>query len=721
MKARTLGLARCFAVALGGLGAMGMIPSAVPSAVMAQGRQVLTHETLWMMKRVGSPSISPDGRWVVYAVNEPAYDPDKAVSDLWLVPADGSTPPRRITNTKGGEDDVAWAPDSHRLAFSAKREGDEDAQIYVLDVEGGEAQRVTGVPFAARKPQWRPDGHAILFEASVWPGATDIESNRKARAERKDRKFNMRTYDHSPVRYWNEWYDDRRPSLWVQSLDDGKAARDILSGTALYKEDGFFGVANGDGGVSLSPRWSPDGKSVVFVATTERWNAAFANVGYRLWTLPLDGGEARELPAGSGSFSDLAFTPDGRHLLFNKAERAEEVYSLPRLKRLAWYGGTAAEDVTPGFDREPAQFAVTPDSKTIFMLVPEGAAENLYRVPVAGGTPQKVIAPAVGGYTALDMAAKANGPVVVGLYGSAINPVEVVRIDPAKRSHRLLTQVNVGLAATIDWASPERFVFTSAGGRQIHNLIIKPPAFDPTKRYPLFVMMHGGPASSNPDQIGLRWNYHLLAAAGYVVLMSDYTGSTGYGEAFARAIKGDPLKTPADEINQAVDEAVRRYPFIDATNACAGGASYGGHLANWMEGATKRYKCLVSHAGEADLLTQWGESDFNYGREVSSGGAPWGDSPVWRDQSPVLRAATWSTPMLMTIGERDYRVPLGNTLIMWTALQRMKVPSRLLVFPDAWHWITKPEDSRQFYREVHAWLAHYLKNGPVPKGGPVKP
>jgi dipeptidyl aminopeptidase/acylaminoacyl peptidase len=246
-------------------------------------------------------------------------------------------------------------------------------------------------------------------------------------------------------------------------------------------------------------------------------------------------------------------------------------------------------------------------------------------------------------------------------------------------------------------------------------MIVRPPGFDPAQKYPLLLLIHGGPASNNPDQIGLRWNYHLLAAPGYVVLLTDYTGSTSFGEKFAQAIKLDPLQTPGDEINQAVDEALKRFAFIDGSRMCAAGASYGGHLANWLEATTTRYRCLISHAGEVDLTTQWGESDFAYGREVTNGGPPWGDSTIWRTQSPLTYGANWKTPMLLSIGERDFRVPIGNTLENWTALQRMQVPSRLLVWPDAWHWILKPEDSRYFYKEVQAWLATYLKGAaPAP-------
>jgi dipeptidyl aminopeptidase/acylaminoacyl peptidase len=239
-------------------------------------------------------------------------------------------------------------------------------------------------------------------------------------------------------------------------------------------------------------------------------------------------------------------------------------------------------------------------------------------------------------------------------------------------------------------------------------MIALPPGFDPAKKYPLFVLIHGGPHTMYKDEFFIRWNYHLLAAPGYVVLMTNYTGSTGFGEKFAQAIQGDPLRGPADDINRAADEAIRRYPFIDASRQAAGGASYGGHLTNWLAVSTDRYRALVSHAGLYDLKTQWSTSDIVYSRERNLGRPPWSGDAVWKDQSPFWRSARLKTPILVTFGERDYRVPLNNGLEFWTALQRQGVESRLVLFPDENHWILKGENSRYFYHEVHSWLArHY--------------
>ena len=239
-------------------------------------------------------------------------------------------------------------------------------------------------------------------------------------------------------------------------------------------------------------------------------------------------------------------------------------------------------------------------------------------------------------------------------------------------------------------------------------MIALPPDFSPSKKYPLLVLMHGGPHSMWRDQFFTRWNYHLLAAPGYVVLLTNYTGSTGFGEKFAQEIQFDPLKTPGDEINGAADEAIRRFPFIDGSRQAAAGASYGGHLANWMQASTTRYKCLVSHAGLVNLESQWGTSDTIYHREVASGGPFWEGGNVWRDQNPIRFAAKFRTPILLSVGEHDFRVPLNQTLENWSVLQRLRIPSRLLVFQDANHWIQKGEDSRFWYQQVQDWLKKWL-------------
>jgi dipeptidyl aminopeptidase/acylaminoacyl peptidase len=300
---------------------------------------------------------------------------------------------------------------------------------------------------------------------------------------------------------------------------------------------------------------------------------------------------------------------------------------------------------------------------------------------------------------------------VIAGWSSSTSPTEIVRIDPAARTQTALTSVNTAGAAALDWPPLEELWFTNAQGRRVHSFVALPQSFDPAKKYPLLVLIHGGHANMWRDSITLRWNYQLLASPGYVVLMTDYRGSTGYGEQFTLDILGDPLRGPADDLNQAADEAIRKYPYIDGSRQAAGGASYGGHLANWLEATTTRYKCLISHAGLSSLQTQWSTSDTNFHRELMMGAPYWESQAKWMEQSPIAYAKDFKTPMLLSVGENDFRVPMNNTLEMYAVLQRMRVPVRLMVWPDENHWILKGENSRVFYREVHAWLARWLNPG----------
>lgn len=681
----------------------------------AASRRPITHEDVWLAARLGAPALSPDGRWAVVPVTEPAYDDKGQVSDLWIVPADGSQPARRLTSSAGAEGGPAWSPDGTRLAFTARREGDEATQVYVIDLRGGEAQRVTSISTGARAPRWSPDGQSLLLVSDVYPGATTDADNRAAAAERRGRKWNARVYESFPVRDWDRWLDERRPTLIVQPLAPGAAARDLITGTALAARPGFGGTL-GAGSENIAAAWTPDGSGVVFVATENRDESARAEVVQSLWLVPAAGGEPRRLTADGASYSAPVFSPDGRTLYAGVEPESTKVYSMGRLARWNWPAMDARTVLTQAFDRAVGSYRPAPDGTSVFLLAEDEGLEKLYSVPARGGSVREVGTLKSGTITSLAVAGPPAAPVLVALWESAVDPPELVRIDPATGGRQPLTSFNAARAARIDWKPLEAFWFTSARGKRIHNFIALPPGFDPAKKYPLFVVIHGGPHSMWRDQFVIRWNYHLLAAPGYVVLLTNYTGSTGFGEAFAQDIQGDPLEGPADEVNQAADEAIRRYPFIDGSRQVAGGASYGGHLSNWLAVTTTRYRALVSHAGLFDLKSQWVTSDVAYSRERNMGGPAWEGGAGWHDQSPFYRSPQLKTPMLVTVGERDFRVPLNNALELWTVLQRQRVPGRLIVFPDENHWVLKGENSRFFYGEVHAWIAKWLAS-PAPASG----
>lgn len=682
----------------------GLLLVLCPIVLAAQALHPPTHQDIWLMKRVGAPKVSPDGKWAVFSVTEPAYDPKEQRSDLWIKPLADDTPARQLTFTKAGEGGVAWAPDSRRLAFTAKREGDEVAQVYVLDLAGGEAQRVTELPFGAKAPKWSPDGTKLLIVSEVFPGVEDAAGIAKEQKARKEKKPTGRTYDAFPVRHWDHWLDDRKPSLWVQEAKAGAVPKNLLAGSKLMASKGFHGPQDEEG-ATLDGVWTPDGAAVVFVAATNRDASARAEVQTHLFQVAAEGGEPIQLTSGPMEHGAPAFAPDGQSLLCLTAPVDGKVYHASKLTRYPWPFVARPTVLTASLDRSLSRFVASGDR--VYFTTEHAGLEKLYSLPLSGGEVREEPCPARGCIGALS----AGGGKLVGLWECSSAPPEVTAFTA--KGAKALTSFNAAARAAIGWAEPEHF-WTLSHGRRVHSMLLRPPQAAGDK-VPLFVVIHGGAASMWRDAYQLRWNYDLLAAPGYAILLTDYVGSTGYGEAFAQGIALDPLKGPGEDVNAAADDALRRFPWLDASRQVAGGASYGGHLANWLQATTTRYKAIVSHAGEMDLALQWGTSDGIYHRELTNGGPVWEGAKVWQQQSPLYQGGNqakgtgFRTPILITAGELDYRVPVSNALMNFAMQQRLQVPSRLLVFPDENHWILKGENSRLWYGEVQAWLAKWLK------------
>jgi dipeptidyl aminopeptidase/acylaminoacyl peptidase len=678
---------------------------AAPLAAQDADLRPVTHEEVWLMKRLEAPVVSPDGRHAVVSVTEPSYEEDGTVSDLWLIAVDGSEPPRRLTATPSPESGVDWHPDGSMIAFSAKRSEDEDAQaqIHVLPMTGpGEAMQITDLSTGAANPKWSPDGSLIAFESRVWPGLKGDEANAERMTEEEEDGINVSRYEIFPIRDWDRWRDDKHTRLFVQAPEIGAEPSDLLHGTELVSGSGYEGA--------LQAAWTPDGEGLIVTATENLDEAAHAIVRHHLYRVPVDGGEPQRITAGDDFHcSGARFSPDGEFIYCSYQPINEFVYNHNQIARGAWNGAGIdgeLEVLTAGFDRSVGEFDVAADGETIYFNAADQGRVRLFAMDSDGGEITLLDADSRGVYGGI----QAAGEHVVANWESSAVPVEVVRVDPATGRHTALTRFNAERAEGLDRPAFREFWFTSSKGRRIHNWLALPPDFDESKKYPLVLFIHGGPFSSSLDADHVRWSPHLLASPGYVVLLTDYTGSVGYGAAFSRNIEGDPLATPGEELVEATDAAIERFDFIDPERLAATGASYGGHLVNWLLATTDRYDALVGHAGLVDLEGQWATSDVIYHRERMNGGPPWGDSEVWEQQSPSTYAPEFSTPTMLTIGEQDYRVPLNQTIAAWTYLQRMQVPSRLLVFHDANHWIMKGKEARYFWSEVHDWLAKYLKD-----------
>lgn len=658
--------------------------------MQGQSLKTIAHEDMWLMKRVGAPALSPDGKWVIYSVLDPSYNEKEQVNDLWISPTDKSEPARRLTAMKAGESSYSWSPDGKYIAFTAKRDGDEESQVYIMNMKmGGEGQKLTTLSTGAASPKWSPDGKKILFTSSVFPMCFADSTNKKRIEEKKKLKYNVRVYESFPIRNWDKWNDEKQSHLYVQHIDSTNATN-LMKDAAIAKEAGYM-----LGGFS----WADNGHAV-FTAATNANTGAYQDPTYNIYVLDINSGVVNTLTNGPASYSSPLVSKDGKHLYCMEGQKDYKVYMLEKLVRFDYPAMTGKKDLSSMLDRPINAYEIKGDE--ILASVESEGRDRLYLY--SASAPAK---PLTTGERGCYTNAMSRQGVTVASYESCVQPSEVVVIN-ADGSHTQLTSFNKEKLAKLDLAYPETFYTKTSRGKSIRSMIVIPAQFDKAKKYPLFVMMHGGPAISIKESWSYRWHPHVIAGADYALVMTDYTGSTGYGEKFSQDIQYDPFRGPAVEINEAAADAVKKYTFIDGSRQAAGGASYGGHLANWMQASTTHYKCLIAHAGLVNSVSQWGTSDYIWGREVMNGGAPWTDAKTWQDQNPIKYAANFKTPMLLTVGENDFRVPLNNTLESFHIHQRLKIPSKLIVFPEENHWILKAENSKYHYKEIREWLGKWL-------------
>ena len=655
--------------------------------------KVMTHEDMINFIRVGAPKISPDGQWVIFSQGKTTYNAEENTSDLYLTKTDGSVQPRKITNSKAAESDYFWHPSGKKIYFVSKREGDESAQLYSLSLEmGGEAERLTSLSTGVSGPKINSSGDKILFQSKVYPKAFTDSLSKKVAEERKKLKYKARVYTSFPVRYFDQWLDERQSHVFVLDLGTMKV-QNLFENCSLVNSEGF-GLG--------SYEFSPDQQHVVFTASTDLNTAAYQNPGYSIYQISIAGkGKETQLLMDETDYNSVKFSPDGKYLLALGNSKSNKIYYLNRLYRFDFPGMGNRVEMMPKVDRPINALEVIQDG--ILASIEDQGYDKIVRVGWDNGEVKTVLGGAYGSFASISTTK--NGGDLVYQKESVNVPVEVFSYKDGKEIG--LSKANDKVVGTLDVSRPLEF-WTNSRGKKVRSILVKPANFDPKKKYPLFVLMHGGPASSFKDAFGYRWNPYVLASDKMVIVMTDYTGSVGYGEKFAQDIQFDPFKGPGQEILDASRDAIKRFDFIDESRQAAGGASYGGHLANWMQATTTHFKCLVSHAGLMNSEEQWGTSDVIWGRELMNGGAPWVPTKTWKEQNPMRFAANFKTPILYTVGENDFRVPINNTLTSWSITQRLKIPAKLIVFPEENHWILKPENSRFHYREIMGWLEKYL-------------
>jgi dipeptidyl aminopeptidase/acylaminoacyl peptidase len=662
----------------------------------------MTVEDLLAVKGVSDPQISPDGNWIVHVVAELNRDTGRTNSDLWLVPTTGGDP-RRLTTAPGTDNHPRWSPDGQSIAFVSDRSG--SSQIWVLPFGGGEARPLTKLPIDVAGPIWSPKGDRLAFVAEVYPGTTPDETAKRDN-EKAEAKSKVRIHDSLMVRHWQVWDEGKRSHLFVCDARTGEA-KDLIP-------DWKANVPPAPFGGSSDYAWSADGAELAFTSEPLTDHAWSTNTD--IWSVPATGGAPKNLTMDNpGADAQPAYSPDGRSIAYVSQARAGFEADQWVLAIRDRDGGVRR--LTEKLDRPIQSFLWTADGARILAVIDDQAAEPIVAIDPRGenqpvGRPVRVedyVRPLVAGAVNTSVQSTPDGSRLVFLRQDAVHPAELHRADGDGTNLTALTRHNAPLLAELDLAPAESFTFSGAENDPVQGFLIRPPGFDPAGKYPVLLLIHGGPQGAWHDEWHGRWNYQLFAAPGYAVVAINPRGSTGFGQRFTDQISGDWTGRVYEDLMKGLDHALKTYPFLDKDRVAAAGGSYGGFMVNWIAGHSDRFRALISHAGVFDLTSMYGTTEELWFPEWEFGGTPWDKPEIYRELSPSGFIANFSTPTLVIHGALDFRVPDAQGIGMFTALQRRGVPSRLVLFPDEGHWILKPDNRVVWWNEMHGWLARYLK------------
>ena len=654
----------------------------------------ITFDDIIKMHRLSEPQISPDGKWVAYTVATPDMDANRNVTNIWLVSTAGGAS-TQLTQS-GHDSSPVWSPDGSTIAFLSSRSG--EAQVYLLSLEGGEAQRLTKLSTGAGLVKWSPGGKTIAFTSSVYPDCKDDECNQKRDEEKEKNKVKAHVAEHLLYRHWTHWNEGKRSHLFVIPADGSTAPRDLTPGAD-------FDVPPDERGGPGDINFSPDSKEICFTAVTDKMEAISTNGD--LFTAPVAGGEIQRITTQRGFDGEPVYSPDGKYIAYHA--QLEREYESDRWRVMLYDRQTGKiENLTEGFDRSADELAWSADSKSIYFTAESEMEKPLYEMAARpGAEPKKILADTYNVFFSLSGA----GKIMAFERTSLSSPAEVFTASGDGSNVRQLTHHNDAILASLEMNPSETFWFDGAEGTKVEAMLIRPPKFDARKKYPLLVLLHGGPQTMWSNSWGYRWNEEVFAASGYVTLMINRRGSTGYGQKFTDEITNDWGGKAYLDVMDGVDYALKKYPFIDGTRMAAAGGSYGGYMADWIATHNGRFKAIISHAGVYDKVAMYATDELWF-EEHDMQGTPWSNPDSYRKWAPVSFAGQlgkFKTPTLVICGERDYRVPYTQSLEFFNALQRQEVPSKLVVFPDEGHWILKPQNAQFWYKTFLDWLALYLK------------
>jgi len=634
-------------------------------ALCASAQRPMTFEDLAALKRIGGPVLSPDGKWIAYDVTSPDLEKNTRPTAVWLMRADGSGA-REIAQGSG----AAWSPDGKTIAFTS------GGQISLYDVATGSTRKLPEVAGGASSLKWTPDRKALLAVSEVTIGEAP--------------KTSARIIDNLLFRHWNVWQEPHKRSHILYVPTSG-TPRDLTPGP--YDAPPFSVGGGSEFDVS------PDGRELVYARNTDERPERSTNAD--LFIVPLTGGEATRITTRTGADTAPVYSPDGRWIAYRSQARAgfeADLWELWLYDRETKQSRRIAAD----FPNWIESVAWTRDSKAMFVTAPLEGRNAIYEITLDG---RARLVHNAGYADAVQIAPDAR--TIYFQMSTLARPADVYAMSSDGKVTRL-TRHNDERLARISMAPYESIWWTGADNARVQGWLLRPPNFDPAKKHPAVVLIHGGPQGAWGESWSYRWNPQMFAARGYVVLMPNPRGSIGFGQKFIDEISRDWAGRVYTDIMNGVDHLAAQ-PYVDANRMGAAGASYGGYMVNWILGHTNRFKALVSHAGVYNLESMYGVTEELWFPEWEFGGPPWEHEELYERLSPHKYAKNFNTPTLVTHGELDFRVPIGEGFQLFTALQRRGIPSRLLYFPDEGHWVLKPQNSRVWHQTVLDWLDRWLK------------
>ena len=659
---------------------------------MAQ-RQPFTFDAMMKLGRAGEPALSPDGKTVAYSVRTVDMDANRSRPQIFVVPVAGGE--AKAITTEGNNERPRWSPDSRRIAFVSTRGG--NAQLWLMDADGANPKQVTNMATEAAGVVFSPEGKHLLFTSDVYPDCPSDTCNKDRLEAGQKSKVKARVYTGLLYRHWNEWQTARRRHLFVIPVDGG-SARDLTPGN---RDVPPFSLGGPD-----DYAVSPDGKEVCYVMNPDADRATSTNS--ELYVVSLEGGEPRKISLSEGADLSPAYSPDGKHLAWRFQQKAGYESDRWRLVMMERTSGRSTI-LTDQLDRSVQSVSWLTDSSRIFFTVEDRGRTVLKMVPVTGGGARNIL---TGTSHVDDVQFTPDGKTMVFSQHSGSHPLDVYRVANTGGDPVNLSNVNTALLTQHQLTPLEEFTVDGAERAKVSGFIVKPYGYKNGQKYPVLFLIHGGPQGAWGESWSYRWNPQVFAAAGFMVVMPNPRGSTGYGQKFTDDINDDWGGKVYDDIMAVVDYAAKQ-PWADADRFAAAGGSYGGYMVNWMLGKTDRFKALISHAGVYDLKSMAGETEELWFTKWEFKGMPWENPESYQRWSPSNHVQNFKTPTLVIHGEQDFRVPYGQGLQLFTGLQQMKVPSKLLLFPDEGHWIGKPQNAQLWYQQFIDWITEWTRKKPA--------